>query len=258
MNKLLIFGTILIVLFSNCKHNRTFSQFSNDSNCLKFAKDSIKSKHFSDIINADSIKIIDFRNLKTEYADEVESIVFIDYKYSNEDKKQIRNLNLDSLISHAQLLINSNNKASYLSLSTLIPEMKGIYVPCFKYSNDYCMYYINISNFICFTDNILICNYEDGLFSYKYSNIKKVDDKITIDLVENNSLSKIEIKQLNDKYNASIWRYTYKSNNNVSYEFRIPFSNISRIPILYNYTYGELTESYEGFDNISLEELFNK
>lgn len=256
MTKFLSLGIIwTLILFSACKNQSTESQQSGE---IQSNQDTISSKYFSEIMNNDSVKILDYKKYKTEYSDEVESIKYVDFRNNNSEKNRLRKIKIDSLLTKVQIA-NQANGETKVSLTSNHPELLGLYLPSEKLSNDYCFYYYDIEYYILLTDSLYITNDMEGLMGSYYSDISKEGDIITIQTQDNPYTSKIEIKLTNDKYNASVWRFSSKTNpNSFYYRLFIPISNISKVPILYTLTPGELDDIYEGFDKLSLEEIFNK
>jgi hypothetical protein len=72
---------------------------------------------------------------------------------------------------------------------------------------------------------------------------------------------KIEIKLLKDRLNSIVWRETYYLRNSepsVIFRLMVPVESIKNIPVLYTVDSFGLIESFDGFDQISFEELFDK
>jgi hypothetical protein len=260
MNKLLpLLAVLILVLLVSCKNTNGPKYVQEKSTIAVSTNDTINSKYFSSILKEDSIKLLDFQKSTTDTIEE-ESIKYIDFKKNNPDKKKIYGLDLKKLSSEAINYADSTNISSKISIAILYPELIGTYVPVEKYNKDYCMYYIDINYFVCLADSMHIARFMDGDFGCYYQTIDKVDNKYIIDLEEGSYSTRIEIKVLEDKYNSSVWRFSDRtdSTKTVIYKLFVPSTHISEIPILYTLYSGGLDDIFEGFDDISLKDLFNK
>lgn len=238
----------------------------NPKNSLLTPSDTLKNlikEHFQTIIRQDSIKILRFDSVRLysnkEYFDRV--IHYLDFKVNNPHKRMLQKINISEVKSEARKFMTLNHVIPKNSVVNPYSEILGTYIEAKFYKDNFCMDN-NIICFYCITDSLFIFRSMEGYEGHYYHSVKKETNVYNIEISSDYSKNrKIEIKLLKDKFNAIIWRDSYYSitpEPEVRFNLLIPVKSITNIPVLYTKDTDGLVESFDKFDQISLEKLFNK
>ncbi|MCL5246694.1 hypothetical protein M4I21_12790 [Cellulophaga sp. 20_2_10] len=215
---------------------------------LKLIKSNIISDEIKGIISNDSVQILEYRKVGSdEYQEENCSV--IDYRTNTDLKSVMRSYTLsylDNEIENGEYVYKHDikNKAentykllenTYFRISsykdTPIVASGGIYYPI----------YLN-NNSITFT-------YMDGIDVNYFSKIEKTKNETFMYHLDENKF--YEIKILDNNSMLQIW----KDQDN-SYTLLAPLKTVLKLPLLET-IYTEMDYSFEGFDTINLEKIFN-
>jgi hypothetical protein len=254
------FITFLIILYCvSCKSPNPKNMVLTPSDTLK----NIIKEHFQTIIKQDSIKILRFDTVRLyrnkEYFDRV--IHYLDFKVNNPHKRMLQKINMSDVKSEARKFMVLNHVIPTNSIVNPYSEILGTYINAKIYKDNFCMDN-NIIYFYCITDSLFIFKSMEGYEGHYYHSVKKEKNVYNIEISSDYSKTrKIEIKLLLDKFNAIIWRDTYRlktQDPEVRFNILIPIEIIANIPVLYTKDTDGLLEYFDGFDQISIEDLFNK
>jgi hypothetical protein len=254
------FMTFLIISSClSCKSQNSSNSIITPSDTLK----NIKTEHFQTITRQDSIKILRFDTLKIySNKDDIDEVLhYLDFKVNNPHKRMLQKINITEVTSEARKFMVLNHVVPRDSIVNPYNEIFGTYIGVRLYRDNYCMDN-NLIYFYCITDSLFIFRSMEGYEGHSYSSVKKENNVYVIEIFgEYSKNRKIEIKLLHDKLNTIIWRDTYYLRSpepKVRFNLLIPAKSISNIPVLYTKDSAGLVESFDGFDQISLEDLFNK
>lgn len=256
MKRMLLIYFLILSFLISCKSPGPTKPISISTDTLK----NIKSEYFPSIIKQDSIKILKFETSIVDSSKE-ESLLYIDFKRNNPDKRKIQEITSKEIVSKAREYMNSVNSIPKDSILNPFPEILGTYIRVEKFNGDYCINFNQIDYFFCITDSLFVSRSQEGFEGYSFSNFSKKNGNYVIGTLNKPENTTIEIKFLKDKYNACVWRETYylfKSEPKVIYRLLVPVKNITNIPIIYTLYSAGFDDSFDGFDKISLGDLFNK
>lgn len=255
MTKRSFIHLLFIVLLFSCKNQKS-TIVSIEGDALK----SLNSKFFPSVIKQDSIKILKFDTVTIESMQE-ETLHYIDLKITNTDKNRLQRITLSEIKLKALEYMRTIEKLPKDSLTNPYSEIYGTYTRVEKLNGDYCINNNLMDYFFCITDSLFVLRSQEGFEGYSYAGVSKENNNYILEIIDRPKNRKFEIKFLYDSYNASIWRevyYLYSSNPDTTYYLLVPTKNINKIPVLYTLYSGGFDDSFNKYDNISLEDLFNK
>lgn len=215
---------------------------------LKLIKSNIISDEIKGIISNDSVQILEYKKVGSDEYQE-ENCTVIDYRNNTDFKSMMSSYTLSSLkneIENGEYVykndIKNKTENTYKLLENTyfrvnsykdnpIINSGGIYYPI----------YLNNSS-ITFT-------YMDGIDVSYFSKIEKTKNETFIYHLGENKF--YEIKILDNNSMLQIW----KDQDN-SYALLAPLKTVLKLPLLET-IYTEMDYSFDGFDTINLEQIFN-
>ena len=246
---------LTFILFLSCKTEKKWDFIENLKNTNKISVNelelkinNVSSKDIKRVITNDSVQILEYRKVGSDEYQE-ENCTVIDYRNNTALKSRMKSYTLSYLkneIKNSEYVykndVNKKVKNTYDILENTYFKLKSFKNnPIVSSESVYYPIYLN-NNSIAFT-------YMDGINVNYFSGVQKTKKGTFLYRVGDNLF--YEIKIIDQKSMVQIW----KDQNN-HYTLLAPLKTVLKLPLLQT-IYTEMDYSFEAFDKMNLEQIFN-